>query len=154
MDEWITQARRLQEDIQRSKAVAQEIVKDHEKGQNLAARVQDAKAKLELLRNETSFNRAVTLSLEDTWSVDRDLNEAESSLTTGTLIELAANIEQLSIRAGRLTDSNAKEINGGRLSRIQEAVVDGLTTAANSMVEFQKNDGRQRVLVNHGNHGW
>lgn len=153
VDEWITQARHLQEDIQRSKAVAREIVKEYEECRNLSSSVQDAKAKLELLQQETSFNQAVTLSLEDTWSLDRDLNEVESTLTSGRLLELVANIEQLSFRIGRLTDSNAKDINAGRVLRIREAVVEGLTAAASSMVDFQKVDGRQQVTVDHGNHG-
>jgi protein transport protein DSL1/ZW10 len=154
VDEWIAQARRLQEDIERSKAVAREVVKEYEDGQNLSATVQDAKAKLALLQNETSFNRGVTLSLEETWSVDKDLNEAESTLTTGRLIELATNIKQLRIRTGRLPESNAKDINNARATRIYGAVVEGLSDAVNSMVEFQQVDKLQQVTVNHGNHGW
>jgi hypothetical protein len=134
--------------------VAREVVKEYEDGQNLSATVQDAKAKLALLQNETSFNRAVTLSLEEIWSVDKDLNEAESTLTTGRLIELATNIKRLSIRTGRLPDSNAKDINNARATRIHGAVAEGLSDTVNSMVEFQKVDKLQQVTVNHGNHGW
>lgn len=152
VEDWITQARHLQEDIERSKAVAREIVKEQEEGQGLSARVQDAKAKLELLQNETSFNSSVTLSLENTWAVDKDLNEAESTLTAGRLIELPANIQQLSSRISELAESNGKEINGGRISRLQDAVVDGLTSATISMVEYQKVDGQHHVTVNQGNH--
>jgi protein transport protein DSL1/ZW10 len=153
VDEWITQARHLQEDIQRSKVVAREIVREYEEGHNLSSRVQDARAKLELLQQETLFNHAVTLSLENTWSLDRDLNEAESSLASGRLIELVADIGQLSVRTQRLADSNAKDINAGRVLRIREGVVQGLTAAASSMVAFPKVDGRQRITVDHGNHG-
>jgi protein transport protein DSL1/ZW10 len=153
VDEWIKQARRLQEDIQKSKAVAFEIVKEHEEGLHLQAKIQDAKAKLELLHNETAFSKAVTSSLEETWSMDKDLNEAESALSAKKLIELAAKIEQLSFRAGRFPDSNAKVINENRISQLRSAVVEGLTSAATSMVEFQKAGGQQRVKVNPGNHG-
>jgi protein transport protein DSL1/ZW10 len=153
VDEWITQARHLQEDIQRSKAVAREIVKEYEEGHNLLSRVQDARAKLDLLQQETLFNQAVTLSLEDTWSLDRDLNEAESTLASGRLVELVADIEQLSLRIQRLANSNAKDINAGRVLRIREVVVEGLTAAATSMVGFPKADGCQRITVDHGNHG-
>jgi protein transport protein DSL1/ZW10 len=153
VDEWIAQARHLQEDIQRSKVVAREIVREYEEGHNLSSRVQDARAKLELLQQETLFNHAVTLSLENTWSLDRDLNEAESSLASGRLIELVADIGQLSVRTQRLADSNAKDINAGRVLRIREGVVEGLTAAASSMVAFPKVDGCQRITVDHGNHG-
>jgi protein transport protein DSL1/ZW10 len=153
VDEWISKARRLQEDIDRSKTIAREVVRDYEEVRNLSASVHDAKARLELLQNETSFNHAITLSLEDTSSVDRYLNEAESTLAGGKLIELAANVEQLSSLTHRLIDSSAKDINLDRLLRIQNALVEGLTTALNSMVEFDKTDGQRRVTVNHGRHG-
>lgn len=153
VDGWITQARKLQEDIERSKAVAREIVKEYEQSQDYSARVEDAKAKLELLQNETLFNQVVTVSLEDTWSMDRDLNDAESTLATGKVIELAANLKQLSLRCGRLRHSYAKQINSDRLSRIETAVVGSLTTATESMVEYQKAGGQQRVMVDRGNHG-
>jgi protein transport protein DSL1/ZW10 len=153
VDEWITQARHLQENIQRSKVVAREIVKEYEGGHNLLSRVQDARAKLDLLQQETLFNQAVTLSLEDTWSLDRDLNEAESILANGRLVDLVADIEQLSIRIQRLAGSNAKDINAGRVLRIREVVVEGLTVAASSMVGFPKVDGCQIITVDHGNHG-
>ena len=154
IDEWITHARQLQEDIKQSTAVAREIVIEYEEGQNLSAGVEDAEAKLNLLQNETSFNDTVTSSLEDIWSLDKDLTEAEAILATGNIIELVATIKQLSLRTERLTSSNAKEINTGRISQIQDAVAEGLTAAASSMLEFQKFDVGQRLAVNHGNHGW
>ena len=153
VDGWITKARQLQEDIGHSKVIAQEIVRDYEEVRNSSARVQDAKAKLELLQEETSFNHTVTLSLESILSVDRDLNQAESFLATGKLMNLAGNIGQLSSVTQRLTDSCAKDINLGRFARIQDALVECLTAALNAMVEFQKSNGQRRVRVNHGQHG-
>jgi protein transport protein DSL1/ZW10 len=153
VDGWITQARCLQEDIQRSKVVAREIVKEYEEGHNLLSRVQDARAKLELLQQETLFNHAVTRSLEDTWSLDIDLNQAESMLGSGRLVELGPYIERLSDWTQRLPDTNAKEINAGRVLRMREDVVEGLTAAASSMVAFPKVDGCQRIIIDHGNHG-
>lgn len=153
MEEWITQAKRLQQDIVHSKAVAREIVKEYEEFRNLSARLRDAEAKVELLQNEISFNQAVTLSLEDSWSVDKDLTEAEAALAGSRLTELPTVIEKLSLRNERMPGSNAKKINGGRLMRIQQAVVEGLTAAAQSMVEYQRINGRQQVTVSQGYHG-
>ena len=152
VDGWIIQARRLQEDIEHSKAVAREIVNGYEQCQNLSARVQDAEAKVKFLQKEISFNQAVTLSLQDSWSLDKDLNEVEATLVAGRLTELPAALEQLWSRNGQLTDSITKEMNGGRLLRIQDAVREGLKAAANSMVEYQRADGCQRITVDHNNH--
>jgi hypothetical protein len=152
VDKWIARARRLQEDIERSKAVAREIVRDYEAAHDLQARVRDANAKVELLQNETAFNHAVILSLEEIWSVDKALRDAESTMNAGQLFDLAANNKQLSHRVERLTDSNAKDVNLDRLSRLHDALLEGLTAATISMVEFHKIDGRQRVTINHGDH--
>lgn len=128
-------------------------MKDYEEGQTLLTQVQDAEAKWELLESETLFNQAITRSLEDILQADKALNETESTLDTGRVHEIAENIEQLTSRIENLTNSNAKEINRGRLLRIHEAAVEGLTTAAASMVVFTKTNGEQQVTVNHGNHG-
>lgn len=127
-------------------------MKEYEQCRILSASVQDAEAKVELLQNEISFNQAITLSLEDIWSVVKDLDEVEAAVVAGRLTELPATLEQLWFRNGRLTDSTAKEMNGGRLMRIQDVVMEGLTAAAHSMVEFVRADGRQRVTVDHQNH--
>jgi hypothetical protein len=133
--------------------VAREIVRDYEQVQNLSARAQDAKAKLELLQNEKPFNHAITSSLEDIWSVDKDLNEAESALAAGTFTEVATIMDWLSSRTKQLVGSHAKEINYDRLTRIRHAVVEGLTVATTSMIEFEKSERQQRVTVNYGKHG-
>lgn len=115
--------------------------------------IQDEKAKVELLQKEVSFNRAIMSSLEDIWSLDRDLSNSESILTSGRTIELVADIEQLSFRAEQLADSNAKEINSSRVVRLRESIVESLSAAASSMIEMQKGDNRQRLRVDHGIHG-
>lgn len=143
----------MQGDIDRSKIIAREIVRDYEALQNSSASVQDARAKLELLQNETSFNHAITLSLENTLQVDRDLNEGEATLAAGKLMELSAYIEQLSSVTHRLTDSNAKQINLDRLSRLQSTLVEGLTAALVAMIVFDRGASGRQVLVNHGQHG-
>ena len=152
VDEWIAKARQLQEDISRSKIIAREIVRDFEAVRTLSASVQDAKAKLELLQNETAFNHAITISLENTLLVDRDLNEAETALAAGKLMELSAYIEQLLSLTHQLTDSNAKQINLGRLSQIRGALVEGLTASLNAMVDFDKSDSQRQLTVNRGLH--
>lgn len=153
VDGWITKARQLQEDISHSRRIAQEIVRDYEEVRNSSARLQDAKAKLELLQEETSFNHSITSSLESLSSVDRDLNQAESTLAAGKLVELAAIIKQLSSVVLELPDGNAKEINLARFARIQDGLVERLAAALNTMVEFQKSSGQRRVMVNHTQHG-
>lgn len=153
VDGWITQARQLQQDIEESKVIAREIVKNHEKGDTLSGRAQETKAKWEFLQSEISFNRAVSSSLGELESLDEALQVAETTLNTDNLIELAGNLKQLMVRTERLMESNAKQITRDRLLRLQDALVESLTAAAISMVEFSKTAGHQRVKVNRGNHG-
>jgi protein transport protein DSL1/ZW10 len=147
------QARQLQVDIERSKVIARDIVRDHEAGKGLSAAVRDADAKLRLLRGETLFNEAITSSLEEIWRTSQELDLAESTLAAGELLGLATTIPQLTMRVERLMKSNAKDINRDRLTRLQEAVVEDLKTATISMVDFHKVDGQPRVAVNHRTHG-
>jgi protein transport protein DSL1/ZW10 len=153
VDEWVTRARQLQHDIEKSQAIAREIVKNHEDGNVLARTELEAKAKSELLQSEISFNQALESSLEELKALDIALGEAEKKIHSNSLVELAGNIGELFARTEHLTDGLAKDIVRGRLKRVQDALVEGLLVAAISMVDFDKASGQQQVTVNHGNHG-
>ncbi|RDI79972.1 hypothetical protein Vi05172_g10066 [Venturia inaequalis] len=56
LDGWISQAKKLQVDIEKSKATAREIVNEAEAGKSLRAHQQDASSKVDLLKRELDYN--------------------------------------------------------------------------------------------------
>lgn len=65
VDGWISQAKQLHADIERSRETAREIVAQHEKTKPLQLAVRDATAKVQLMQTELAFNEAVTGVLEE-----------------------------------------------------------------------------------------
>ncbi|CRG87995.1 centromere/kinetochore protein ZW10 [Talaromyces islandicus] len=64
VDGWVSQARQLHADIERSRETAREIVAQHESTVPLRSVVKDAAAKVKLVQTELAFNKAVTGILE------------------------------------------------------------------------------------------
>ncbi|KAL4878499.1 hypothetical protein BJY04DRAFT_209193 [Aspergillus karnatakaensis] len=81
VDNWISQAKQLHTDLERSRLTAREIVKQHENTKPLQLKVEDASAKIDLVEREIVFNKAVTDTLEEVQSVCQQLD------TTRTLYQ-------------------------------------------------------------------
>ncbi|KAL5050387.1 hypothetical protein BDW71DRAFT_173756 [Aspergillus fruticulosus] len=74
IDAWISQAKQLHLDLERSRLTAREIVKQHENTRPLQLKVDDAAAKVELVEREIVFNQAVTDTLEQVQGLCQQLD--------------------------------------------------------------------------------
>jgi centromere/kinetochore protein ZW10 len=92
IDGWITQAKQLQVDIERSKATAREIVQGAEAGKTLDAHVKDASSKVDLLRKELDFNVTLAGTLEQLQIISGLLDGAQNAASEG---ELSDSLEKL-----------------------------------------------------------
>ncbi|KAI5292738.1 hypothetical protein KEM52_006106 [Ascosphaera acerosa] len=85
---WIEQAKRLQEDIERSKSTARDIVSQHEVGQQLRAQADDASRKVGLLRGEVALNEALTAQLRVIKALRDRLAEVEGQVASESVPRL------------------------------------------------------------------
>ncbi|KAL2867961.1 uncharacterized protein BJX67DRAFT_351755 [Aspergillus lucknowensis] len=92
VDNWISQARQLHADLERSRLTAREIVKQHENTRPLELKVQDAAAVVELVEKEIVFNQAVTNALEEVQNLYEQLQATRKLCQDG---KVAAAIETL-----------------------------------------------------------
>ncbi|KAI9655653.1 MAG: ribosome biogenesis protein ytm1 [Alyxoria varia] len=82
---WIEQAKQLQNDIQESKTVAQEIFKKAEEANAIHSRQEDAAQKVDLLQAEVDFTTALDQILQRLKNTDGLLRSLDRSINEGRL---------------------------------------------------------------------
>lgn len=85
-DGWISQAKQLHADIERSRHTAREIVAQHERARPLQWKVDDAAAKVGLVETEIAFNQAVTETLEEVQRLCQQLDAGRTALKDGQVM--------------------------------------------------------------------
>ncbi|KAI9845132.1 MAG: hypothetical protein M1838_001860 [Thelocarpon superellum] len=99
IDEWIQQAKKLQQDIESAKATAQEIVRHAEQGEQLDNQLGDVAGKKRLLDSEVAFNQTLVDALGLIYEIQTTLDQVETMTSTNRLSEA---IDLLKICQGRL----------------------------------------------------
>ncbi|KAB8239765.1 uncharacterized protein BDW43DRAFT_296107 [Aspergillus alliaceus] len=92
-DGWISQAKQLHADIERSRVTAREIVAQHENTNPLQLKVEDAAAKVQLIETEIAFNQAVTHTLEEVQRLCQRLDAGRAVLGEGRVMEAIKTLE-------------------------------------------------------------
>ncbi|KAL6236076.1 hypothetical protein BDW75DRAFT_207670 [Aspergillus navahoensis] len=95
IDAWISQAKQLHSDLERSRLTAREIVKQHENTKPLQLKINDAAAKVELVEREILFNQAVTDTLEQVQGLCQQLDAIRSLYEDGHLMAAIDKLEAI-----------------------------------------------------------
>ncbi|QRD85937.1 hypothetical protein F9C07_2281969 [Aspergillus flavus] len=92
-DGWISQAKQLHADIERSRVTAREIVAQHENTNPLQLKVEDAAAKFQLVETEIAFNQAVMHTLEEVQRLCQRLDAGRAILGEGQVMDAIETLE-------------------------------------------------------------
>lgn len=117
IDTWISRAKELQVDIQRSRDTAREIVAQAEAGKELKAKVLDSGNKVQLLEKEVSFNEALTGTLEHIRYASGVLNQAQDEAVKGRVQIALERLEQAEASIGGLQSVEGSKAVGILLKR-------------------------------------
>ncbi|KZF24728.1 centromere/kinetochore protein Zw10 [Xylona heveae TC161] len=79
VDGWISQARQLRNDIDRSEAEAREIVKESENGRPLQGRHKDASSKVDFLKDEVYFSETLVATLQSLQRIQSTLDSVQEA---------------------------------------------------------------------------
>lgn len=93
VDGWISQARKLQDDIKRSQETAKEIVQEAEAGKDNTAKVQDAASKVSLLHTEITYNQSLARVVEQLRDISTLLSSAQEASVRGNIIYALERLE-------------------------------------------------------------
>ncbi|OJJ44669.1 hypothetical protein ASPZODRAFT_18241 [Penicilliopsis zonata CBS 506.65] len=146
---WISQARQLHADIERSRVTAREIVAQHEKTKPLESMVEDAAAKVRLIETEISFNQAVTSTLEEVQRLVQQLDAARAVLNEGQIIasidilEGAEKTVKFDISG---LNTNMKAILSENVVGLRQEIVESLRLRWANQLKIDEENGKFAVL--------
>ncbi|ETN38662.1 uncharacterized protein HMPREF1541_06699 [Cyphellophora europaea CBS 101466] len=110
VDQWITQAKKVQEDIAQCKQDAQEIVQEHVRLELLRKEASDAASKARLLEDEIQFTKDLQTQLHNTSNVHQQMRAIEDSLSEGHIVEAAKALKDIDQHVSRITGPRVKSI--------------------------------------------
>ena len=133
------QAKRLQADIERSKATAREIVQEAEAGKALKAHAGDAANKVDLLRKELDFNETLAGTLETLQVVAGLLDSVQNAMGEDErdLSKSLGKLEEAQRTLGGLDGFKNMRFAGlleKRTGQIKERLVEEILGCWNSLV--------------------
>lgn len=141
VDGWITQARNLHKDIERSRLTAREIVAQHEKGQSLREEANQASTKLDELKGEIAFNREFTEALEAVRDLNTRIDTAKDDLQGGEIAPVIDNVEgiEAAIRNSKLPENSyVSGILSTKASELRRSISDHAHKYWNSLVRIDR----------------
>lgn len=145
-DGWISQAKQLHADIERSRHTAREIVSQHENTKPLELKVEDAAAKVALVETEIAFNEAVRNTLAVVDRLCQKLETGRAELSDGKVMAAIEILEATgtTIQSDSLfTNTNIMSILSENVAGLRREAVNFLHTRWNDLLSV---DRQQRKL--------
>ncbi|RYP05694.1 hypothetical protein DL764_003619 [Monosporascus ibericus] len=151
VNQWLNNAKSLEDDINRSRSLANEIVRRSEAPDVSGRTIQEAEEKVDFLRRETSYNRQVNHALTSIKRVNGLLDQVEQARDERRILESLHLLEQAwtaldnvpvskSCRVMKLLDMRAFEL--------KSAVHDVFDRIWNSLVQVDSENGKVAVYEN------
>ena len=97
IDSWIAQAKQLQSDIERSKAIASDTIRHAEKTNVLHTRHEDVAEKEELLKTEVTYTNGLKNKLEQIRSVSLQLGLLQQSFRNARLLDALGQLKEVEL---------------------------------------------------------
>jgi centromere/kinetochore protein ZW10 len=138
VDGWITQARKLQDDIKRSQDTAKEIVQQAEASKDHTARVQDAASKLSLLHSEVTYNESLAQVVEQLRDISALLDSAQDAAVHGHVMHAIERLEDVDTAFQRLGPFQTTRVVGvlkNKEAQMKKAVVETVTESWNGLIQ-------------------
>ncbi|GKZ31701.1 hypothetical protein AbraIFM66950_000432 [Aspergillus brasiliensis] len=147
-DGWISQAKQLHADIERSRVTAREIVEQHEKTQPLQLKVEDASAKVGLIETEIAFNQAVTSALTEVQKLCEQLYDGQAALGEGrtmAAIDILESTEHTVKQSSHFTNTNVLHILLENAAGLRKDVMEAVRNRWNEQLHIDKTEGKLTI---------
>lgn len=139
VDGWIAQARKLQDDIQRSQDTAKEIVQHAEEGKANTAHVQDAASKVGLLHTEMAYNESLARVVEQLRDISTLLDSAQDAAVRGHVMYAIERLEDVNSAFNGLGPFGSTRVVGvlkSKESQMRKAITETVTDIWNGLLDI------------------
>ena len=148
MDVWISQAKQLQVEIEESRALARDIVRQSDAGKTLDDQVADASSKVDLLKGEVIFNETLVKTLEHIQRIRGLLNSVQEAALGDRLVDAIEWLEkaQEDICLLRSFDNTTiATILKGKATELNKAIVETIEECWNDLIQMDRSTGRVTI---------
>ncbi|KAL1304972.1 hypothetical protein AAFC00_003878 [Neodothiora populina] len=156
VDGWIAQAKKLQADIEHSKATAREIVQQAREGEELRQDADEAGNKAGLLEKEVAYNEELVNTLSKIRSLRSTLDECQDAMINNDLASALAAIKQVDSVLPELAavdHTRAYDLLQIRIQKIKSALADQATQGLRETIKTNTADHSVNVVeVEHRTH--
>ena len=152
IDTWITRAKDLQADIQRSRETARQIVAEHEAGKELRAKGEESGRKVQLLEKEVAFEETLAGTLEHIAYANGVLDAAQEHAVLASVQDALKELEEADASIAGLDglkDTRACALLQNRAAQLRESLVETCTDFWNGFV-LVDHEGRTIRIVQEG----
>lgn len=139
VDGWIAQAKKLQADIERSKATAREIVAQAQAGKKLQEEADDASSKTGLLEKEVAFSASLFETLERIKAACAILDLAQDAVVHGdikTALARHKEVDRVIVDLAPMENTRAYSLLYARNRDLRAALVDNTTNYAKALIDI------------------
>lgn len=148
IDTWITRARELHSEIERSRETARQIVVEAEAGRDLRATVEDAGKKTELLEKEVSFNETLAGTLDHMRHVSGLLDGVQDAAVKGNVQSALNRLDDVESSLGGLQvvqNTRAYGLLEERAKNLKDNLAETTTEFWNSFIQISHEEKRLTV---------
>ncbi|KKK19874.1 hypothetical protein AOCH_003547 [Aspergillus ochraceoroseus] len=150
-DGWISQAKQLHADLEKSRLTAREIVKQHENTGPLQSKIEDATAKAGLIEKEIVFNQAVTSTLEEVQRLCQQLDTCRTLYKEGNIIAAIDTLEAVDHAVNRdssFRNTNVMGILLENIAGLRREIIDFLHVRWDEVLLVDQSEGKLVVSEN------
>ncbi|KAI9809834.1 MAG: hypothetical protein M1825_000267 [Sarcosagium campestre] len=130
VDSWISQAQKLQVDIERSKAIARDITGSAKGKSSSHSQLLDAESKYNLLKREVAFNATLCNTIGEIGTISQSLDAAAAALSSNSFDEAIGALGEAERSHARLgsfqTTTRVFEVLEALISRTRKALLEVL----------------------------
>ncbi|KAF2657325.1 hypothetical protein K491DRAFT_595152 [Lophiostoma macrostomum CBS 122681] len=147
VDGWISQARKLQNDLKRSQATAHEIVQQAEAGKETTSRVQDAAAKVSFLYSEIAYNEDLVKVVEQLRDIRTLVEAVQDAAVQGNVMHALERLEDANAafkQLGTFEHTRAVGVLKARAGQLRADIVENVAESWSGLIVV---DSDERCII-------
>ncbi|KJF61392.1 ribosome biogenesis protein YTM1 [Coccidioides immitis RS] len=155
IDDWIVQAKKLHQDIERSRLTAREIVTLHEKGRALRDRVSDAQSAVDQLHEDIVSNEAILETLGQARLIDNKLANAQLALDRGEWIRSIDLLDDIgdSLASSKLPQSsNIVGLLSTKVTQLHAGISNALRAEWSTLIKIDATSDQPTITIHSSDH--
>jgi protein transport protein DSL1/ZW10 len=147
IDQWIAQAKQVQQDIARCKQEASDIVQEYERVEQLRRETIDAEGKLRLLNDEIAFQQDLQSQLHNIATANRHLRDVEGQLQLDQAVDAASGLAELNPTIEQLRGPRAKAVVAEYQDHLLKKTTRHLTEQTRTRITVTQDDSQLALNI-------